>query len=132
MKRLAPTLLGFALFGACLLLPAPVYAGPGHDHDEPVAAASGNAPKRLPDGSVFLPKPAQRQLNVRTMRVQRHAIPRTLELAGRVVMDPNAGGRIQSSIAGRLEAAPKGVPGIGQVVRKGEGLAYVMPTVGSI
>ena len=132
MNRLAPTLLGFALFGACLLLPAPVYAGPGHDHDEPVAAASGNAPKRLPDGSVFLPKPAQRQLNVRTMRVQRHAIPRTLELAGRVVMDPNAGGRIQSSIAGRLEAAPKGLPGIGQVVRKGEVLAYVMPTVGSI
>ncbi len=132
MKRLLPSLPGLAVLAACLLLSAPLYAGPGHDHDEPTAAAPSNAPKRLPDGSVFLPKPAQRQLDVRTVRVQREALPRTAELAGRVMMDPNAGGRVQSSIPGRLEAGPKGLPGIGQSVRKGEVLAYVMPTSGSI
>jgi len=132
MKHLFTAFCGFAVFAGCLLASAPVFAGPGHDHDEPAAAAPSNAPKRLPDGSVFLPKPAQRQLDVRTVRVQREALPRTSELTGRVVMDPNAGGRIQSSIPGRLEAGPKGLPGIGQSVRKGEVLAYVMPTAGSI
>jgi hypothetical protein len=132
MKRLLPSLPGLAVLAAGLLLSVPLYAGPGHDHDEPTAAAPSNAPKRLPDGSVFLPKPAQRQLDVRTVRVQREALPRTAELAGRVMMDPNAGGRVQSSIPGRLEAGPKGLPSIGQSVRKGEVLAYVMPTSGSI
>ena len=42
-------------------------------------------------------------------------------------MDPNAGGRVQSMVAGRLEAGPKGFPALGQTVRKGEVLAYVVP-----
>ena len=42
-------------------------AGEGHDHGDGGAAPSANGPQRLPDGSVFLPKPAQRQLGVRTM-----------------------------------------------------------------
>ncbi|HVL10198.1 MAG TPA: efflux RND transporter periplasmic adaptor subunit, partial [Burkholderiaceae bacterium] len=45
-------------------------AGPGHDHGDAPPAANSNGPKRQPDGSVFLPKPAQRQLAVRTLPVQ--------------------------------------------------------------
>ena len=37
----------------------------GHDHDA-AAPVNANGPQRRPDGSVFLPKPAQRQIVVRT------------------------------------------------------------------
>jgi membrane fusion protein, heavy metal efflux system len=108
-------------------------AGEGHDHgNEKAGAANGNSPRRLPDGNVFLPKPAQYQIGVRTFAVQQANLARTLELAGKVVMDPNAGGRIQPTQAGRIESGPKGLPGPGQTVRKGEVLAYVVPSVGSV
>ena len=108
-------------------------AGPGHDHgDETPSAAIGNGPRRLPDGSVFLPKPAQRQIGVRTTPVQSAELARTVELSGKVVMDPNAGGRVQPMQAGRIEPGPRGLPGNGQAVRKGEILAYVTPAVGAI
>jgi membrane fusion protein, heavy metal efflux system len=101
-------------------------AGPGHDHgDGAPAAASGNAPKRQPDGSVFLPKPAQRQLDVRTTLVKAALLPQVVELTGRVVADPNAGGKVQPTTAGRIEAGPRGLPTLGQRVTKGEVLAWV-------
>lgn len=108
-------------------------AGPGHDHgDEAAIPTAGNAPRRLPDGSVFLPKPAQRQIGVRTLPVVAGQHPRTFELAGKVVMDPNAGGRVQPTQAGRIEPGPRGLPSTGQRVAKGEVLAYLVPSVGSV
>ena len=60
----------------------------GHDHgDEGAAPAAGNGPRRLPDGSVFLPKPAQRQIGVRTLVTEAGELPRTVALAGKVVID---------------------------------------------
>ena len=117
-----------------LVIAAPLHAlaGEGHDHGDAPPAASGNGPKRQPDGSVFLPKPAQRQLTVRTLLLTEAELARAFELAGKVVMDPNAGGKVQAALAGRLEGGPKGLPGVGQQVRKGEVLAYVVPTTGAI
>ena len=115
-----------------LTLLSVAYAGEGHDHGDAPPSANSNGPKRLPDGGVFLPKPAQRQISVRTLPVESGALPRTFELAGKVVMDPNAGGKVQALIAGRLEAGPHGFPNIGQRVRKGEVLAYVVPAAGMI
>ncbi|WP_225781830.1 efflux RND transporter periplasmic adaptor subunit [Xenophilus sp. Marseille-Q4582] len=112
---------------AALTLGAPAFAGPGHDHGDAPPAASSNGPQRLPDGSVFLPKPAQRQLGVRTVRAESGQHPRSTELDGRVVMDPQSGGRVQALIAGRVEAGPRGLPEPGQAVRKGEVLAWVQP-----
>lgn len=103
----------------------PSWAGEGHDHGEGTAAASGDAPKRLPDGSVFLPKMSQRQLGVRTLLAQEKSLPKTIELTGRVIADPNAAGRVQPTNAGRVEAGPRGLPQLGQLVRKGEMLAVV-------
>jgi cobalt-zinc-cadmium efflux system membrane fusion protein len=100
----------------------------GHEHGGGASVANANAPSRQPDGSVFLPKPAQRQLSVRTVLVTAGELPRTVELAGRVVMDPNAGGRVQATAAGRIEPGPRGLPGVGQPVRKGEVLAWVVPS----
>lgn len=109
---------------------APALAGDGHDHGDAPAAATGNGPKRQPDGSVFLPKPAQRQIGVRTLATERGELPRAVELTGKVVMDPNAGGKVQAIVAGRVTPGPKGLPLPGQQVRKGEVLAYVTPEVG--
>jgi ABC-type multidrug transport system fused ATPase/permease subunit len=58
-----------AVVAGTILIP-PVLAGPCHDHGdgghEPAAAATGIAPRKLPDGSVLVPKPSQRLLEVRT------------------------------------------------------------------
>ena len=108
----------------------PVAAGPGHDHGDAAPVATGNSPKRQADGSVFLPKPAQRQLGVRTVMLKDGELPKALELSGRVVMDPNAGGKVQAIVAGRVTPGPRGLPLPGQKVSKGEVLAYVTPEVG--
>jgi membrane fusion protein, heavy metal efflux system len=108
-------------------------AGPGHDHgDESAPAASGNAPKRQLDGSVFLPKSSQRQLLIRTEVVEEKSLPKSIELTGRVIADANAGGKVQPSQAGRIEAGPRGLPTLGQTVRKGEVLAVVRASSSAI
>jgi membrane fusion protein, heavy metal efflux system len=110
----------------------PALAGPGHDHGDAPPAPSSNGPQRQPDGSVFLPKPAQRQLSVRTLRAEEAELPRSFELNGKVVMDPNAGGQVQPLNAGRIEPGPRGLPNPGQAVRKGEVLAYVSSSAAPI
>ena len=136
MPRALPSLVCAAvcLAFASAVMTGPAYAGPEHDHGgaQP-AVAGGSGPKRLPDGSVFLPKPAQRQIGVRTTPASAAGeLSRTFELAGKVVMDPNAGGRVQPTQAGRIEPGPRGLPSVGQAVKKGEVLAYVAPSVGSV
>lgn len=128
-----PRFLIAALYVAFATAAAAVYAGDGHDHgDDAPASTSGNGPTRLPDGSVFLPKAAQRQIGVRTLVAEAGELPRTVALAGKVVMDPNAGGKVQALVAGRLEPGPRGLPSVGQPVKKGEVLAYVVPSAGQI
>lgn len=119
-------------FGLATGLPTQAVAGPGHDHGDAPAAPSANGPQRLPDGSVFLPKPAQRQLGVRTLPTEAASLPRSFELNGQVVMDPNAGGKVQPLNAGRIEPGPRGLPNLGQAVRKGEVLAYVVSSASAI
>lgn len=106
------------------------WAGEGHDHGDGPPAANSNGPKRLPDGGVFLPKPAQRQIGLRTLLVDAGELPRAVELMGKVVMDPNAGGKVQAIITGRVTPGPRGLPLPGQRVSKGDVLAYVTPEIG--
>lgn len=118
---------------ALLCFTAPVvHAHEGHDHEDTPPVISGDGPKRQADGSVLLPESVQRLWNVRTLRVAPGQHPQTYELDATVVMDPNAGGKVQAAQSGRLEAGPKGLPVLGQTVRKGEILAYVQPTVAAI
>ena len=129
------TALAATSVAALMLLLAgatPAWAGEGHDHGGATATPSANGPQRLPDGSVFLPKPAQRQLGVRTLPTEAGDLPRSFELNGKVVMDPNAGGKVQPLNAGRVEPGPRGLPTAGQTVRKGEVLAYVVPSAAPI
>jgi len=120
------------LLAAVLGFASASWASGDHNHGHEAAPTNGNGPQRLPDGSVFLPKPAQHQLTVRTTVAKAGELGRTIELAGRVVMDPNAGGKVQSTIAGRIEAQGNGLPALGQSVRKGQVLAYVVASAAPI
>ncbi|MDP1693811.1 MAG: HlyD family efflux transporter periplasmic adaptor subunit [Burkholderiaceae bacterium] len=130
MKRSVKTFVRVLALALAMQWPQ-ARADAGHDHGSP-APATTNGPQRLPDGSVSLPKPAQRQMGVRTIVGVAAQLPRAVELSGKVVMDPNAGGKVQALLAGRLQAGPRGLPSLGQSVRKGDVLAYVVPSAGAI
>ena len=126
----------------------PGYAHGDEDHSSPPAAtpsrpaapaAAQTAPPmtsatalRQPDGSIFVPKPMQRLLGIRTMVGTSGPLAKTQELDGRVIADPNFSGRVQSSQTGRLAAPAGGFPAIGMRVRKGQILAYIEASVGNI
>jgi len=94
--------------------------------------AAGASPIRLPDGSVFAPKPVQRLLGIRTVLGEPRDIAKTVELNGRIIADPNFSGRVQSSQSGRIAAPGGGFPAIGMKVSKGQILAYIEPAANSI
>ena len=99
--------------------------GPNGEHLDAPQTANTNGLIRMPDGSVNVPMLAQRRMGLRTQIVAASQAQATVELAGRVVIDPNAGGRVQAVHGGRVEAGPRGLPVAGQAVRKGEVLAYI-------
>jgi RND family efflux transporter MFP subunit len=90
------------------------------------------APQRLPDGSLFVPKLVQRQLQLKTAVAEQDDWPHTLELNGKVIADPNAGGKVQASQAGRIESNGQSLPSLGQRVSKGQVLAYLRPVMSSL
>ncbi|MEQ1683160.1 MAG: HlyD family efflux transporter periplasmic adaptor subunit [Burkholderiaceae bacterium] len=105
---------------------APGAHGPNGEHlDAPGAAVNASGLARLPDGSVNIPKAAQRRMAIRTVLAPESEAAATVEMPGRVVMDPNASGRVQAAHGGRIEPGPKGLPVAGQSVKRGEVLAYV-------
>ena len=121
--------LGRILF-VLLLTPLSVMAGPGAhgpngEHLDAAVTSTVDGLARLPDGSVNVPKLAQRRLGIRTLLAPEAEAAATLLLPGRVVADPNASGRVQSAHGGRIEAGTKGLPTPGQAVRQGELLAWV-------
>jgi multidrug efflux pump subunit AcrA (membrane-fusion protein) len=129
-----PLVLAAALAG---LLSAPSLAAPGaHGPDGQHLDAPANTPRnglaRLPDGSVNVPKMAQRRMEIRTQMVEQSEHAQTVQMNGKVDIDPNAGGRVQAPFQGRVEAPVKGFPVLGQAVRKGDVLAYLLPVSDAI
>jgi hypothetical protein len=125
------TLVSAITLTASLLALSPAHAGPGAhgpdgEHlDAPGAAVNASGLARLPDGSVNVPKMAQRRMAIRTVLSAETEAAATVEMPGRVVMDPNASGRVQAVYGGRVEPGPRGLPVAGQAVKRGEVLAYV-------
>ena len=119
--------LAVSLFGLLSTAQAgPGAHGPNGEHlDAPGAAINASGLARLPDGSVNVPKLAQRRMAIRTVLAPESEVAATVELPGRVLMDPNASGRVQAVYGGRIEPGPKGLPVAGQAVQRGEVLAYV-------
>jgi hypothetical protein len=72
-----------------------------------------------------MPKLSQRRMEIRTIVAKSSEAAATIELPARVVVDPNASGRVQAVHGGRVEPGPRGLPLAGQSVRRGEVLAYV-------
>ncbi|MBZ0094809.1 MAG: HlyD family efflux transporter periplasmic adaptor subunit [Sulfuricella sp.] len=121
----------------------PSFAHGDEDHgDKPHAAPAGAAsnvpaaaqaaPVRLPDGSIFAPKPVQRLLGIRTVLGEPRDIAQTVELNGHISADPNFSGRVQSSQSGRIAAPAGGFPTLGMKVSKGQILAYIEPAASNI
>jgi len=101
--------------------------GPNGEHLDGQATSPASGLARLPDGSVNVPKLAQRRMEIRTVKAQEAEHPLTAELNGKVGIDPNAGGRVHAPFAGRIEPGPNGLPVAGQAVRKGQVLARLRP-----
>lgn len=113
-----------------LLAVAPaLWAHEGHDHDAGVKTPTpaGERAQRLGDGSVFLPKPAQRQLGIRTQRAVRGEHAGALTLEGQVIVDPAAGGVVQAPFAGQISPPAGGFARPGTAVRQGTVLAWIEP-----
>ncbi len=133
MRLLLPMILLHGLAGQAF-----AHGGEDHSHDEPAPVAKpGNAAgaamagvsQRLADDSLFVPKPAQRALGIRTVVAEKGEFPGVIELPGRVIADPNAGGRVQVAQAGIITTGPKGIALVGQRVARGQVLAWLMPVL---
>lgn len=85
--------------------------------------------QKLPDGSLFVPKPAQRMIAVRTERTEVVDVPEAKELMGRVIPDPSSSGNVQATQAGRIHATDRGMPHLGMRVAKGQVLALLEPAL---
>jgi hypothetical protein len=79
-----------------------------------------------------VPKPIQRVFGLRTVVTESASHPRSIELPGRIIPDPNASGYVQTSVGGRLSAPPDGFPRLGTAVRQGDVLAQVTPPMQAI
>jgi hypothetical protein len=118
-------LIAFAAIATSTVLAGPGSHGPGGEHLDSASAGNSSGLARLPDGSVNVPMASQRIMGLRTRIAPESEAAATIELPGRVVMDPNASGRVQAVHGGRVEAAANGLPVPGQKVQRGQVLAYV-------
>ena len=119
-------ILPAAILGV-ILASAMAWAHEGHDHGPDVSASTGNSPSRRPDGSLFVPKPTQRLLEIRTTVARIESKRKTVRFHGRIVPDPNRSGVVQATVQGRYEAPEGGVPPLGTKVKAGDPLGRVAP-----
>ena len=123
----AALVLGVVIAGVALA------HGAVDDGDGPApTTVIGDAPRRIPDGAVAMPKDAQRLLAVRTAVAAETVAARTIEIMGQVVSDPSAAGRVQPSQAGRIEPWEGGLAHVGQQVRAGDILAVIAPAIAAV
>jgi membrane fusion protein, heavy metal efflux system len=121
-----------AAIAGLILTSALAWAHEGHDHGADLSMSAGNSPHRRPDGSIFLPKPTQRLLEVRTQFAKSEKRTRTARFNGRIIPNPNRSGVVQSTIQGRYQAPEGGVPALGTRVKADDLLGRVAPTFQSI
>ena len=128
MKRLSYfrfQLVALAMASSLFAWAGPGAHGPNGEHLDQESSSTTGGLARLPDGSVNVPKLAQRRMGLRTQLVLESEAAATIQLPGRVVADPNASGQVQATHGGRIEPGPRGLPIAGQPVKTGEVLAWV-------
>jgi cobalt-zinc-cadmium efflux system membrane fusion protein len=135
VPALIALLVTSAIAGPALAMPA----GPGHSHgpdDVSVEVAPDNlpadSPRRLPDGSLFVPKPAQRVLAIRTILTAISEMPVTNRVFGRIIPDPTASGRVQAGIPGKIDPADGKMFIVGQHVERGQVVSSIVPIINPV
>jgi hypothetical protein len=86
-------------------------------------------PHKLPDGTLIVPKAAQRLYRLRTAPTEVISAPLTIKLDGVVIQDPSRGGDVQTNYMGRLEVGEVGMPHLGMRVTEGQVLAWLRPVL---
>ena len=130
-RAAAETVLIFSLLITAVSSISVASGGPDHDHGEGNSRveADGNAPVKMPNGTVFLPKPSQRLLKVRTAVASSSAVPIGSELRGIVIAEPASEGRVQAPMDGAVEFSNDSVPFIGEEVEVGDVLGSLTPAM---
>jgi hypothetical protein len=127
-RNILSTLVLLALSQQLLTQTANAHGGEDHSHSPaPLAQATGEQPRRLSDGSLYIPKSAQHLWQLRTSLVKAAQLPQQIELQGKVIVDPAFAGLVEAVQLGVLSAGPDGWPTLGQTVTAGQVLAYLQP-----
>ena len=121
------------------ILPKPAFAHGGEDHDHPEenkplapVPVEQDKPVKLADGNVFVPKPVQHLLGLRTVVSQPQKVAQSFTLNGVVVNDPNATAHIQPTQSGRVLAPKQGFPTLGSRVEKNQVIAVLEPAANNV
>jgi membrane fusion protein, heavy metal efflux system len=123
--RRAPLAVVAALLASAALLPVDAKSQTAITLPSVPATMATDVPQRMADGSLFVPKATQHLLAVRTVMTAESRAPRTVQLVGAVIADPNSFGRVQTGHSGRIEAPNGGLAFVGKRVEKGEVLAFL-------
>jgi hypothetical protein len=86
-------------------------------------------PRRMPDGSIFMPKSSQHLLTIRTILSCEDDVVLTTKAFGHLIRDPNASGLVQASQTGRIKPGKNGLPYVGMRVRAGQELGVLTPAI---
>lgn len=145
MQKMKRHFLGGSALALAVVFSSGASAHGDEDHSKDdkkeaaVAAGNSAAPmtgagtlQRLADGSLFVPKSVQRQLDIKTQRIRIGSLSASVELNGKVIADPDASGLVQAIFSGSVIPGPKGMPTPGRKVSKGEVLAYLRPISAAI
>ena len=108
----------------------PPQAAPGTSTTT-VPIVARDVSQRFADGAIFVPKPTQRILAIRTLFTEVQTFSGTVELPARIIPDPAGAGLVQASVAGRLAPPPEGFPRLGARVTAGDVLALVQASIGA-
>ena len=127
--RRAPVAALALAIGGTLLLPVPAKSQTSVNLPSVPATMATDVPQRMADGSLFVPKATQHLLSVRTIVTVEAKAPRTVQLVGTVIADPNSFGRVQAARPGRIEVPEGGLGHVGKRVAKGEVLGYLLPYI---
>jgi cobalt-zinc-cadmium efflux system membrane fusion protein len=123
--RRAPVATAAILLAVSLLLHDTAHAQATVDLPSVPPTMATDVPQRMADGNLFVPKATQHLLSVRTRLAEVSRAPRTVQLVGTVIADPNSFGRVQTGHAGRIEPANGGLAYVGKRVEKNDLLGYL-------
>ena len=127
-----PVLLSVASIGAFQSNKAIAHGDDEHSHENEspaLNAALNQSPKRLADGQIYIPKPSQRLMDIRTQKLDITTHTLSWQLNAHVVMNPNGNGLVQATQNGRVVPAGKTLPNLGSKVKADQILAYLEPTL---